>query len=202
MRFDLKGVVAVSAIPLLGGALAVGTTTPAASAQTWRDTAVTAFRVVQPSTSTTTGAVINAVAGGGGRLSFTAPIGEAFAASPTLTRTAGFDATLTTGNVHRLVLTAGGFGSGGARLAFTIKSMTGATCTATETVRITETDGVGPHLTKPTHDQCPEYLKAKLRHSCTKRTTHDPKVASTALEGATPTLHAPALAGCWPSRPW
>jgi len=151
MRFSLKRVVAISAIPLLGGALAVGATAPTASAQTWRDTALTAFNVVQPSTSTTTGAVINAVAGGGGsRLSFTAPSGEAFAASRTLSKTGGFDATLTTSNVHRLVLTAGGFGSGRATLTFTIKSMTGATCTATETVKITETSGVLAESAAPT----------------------------------------------------
>ena len=150
MRFNLNGVVAISAIPLLGGALAVGATAPQASAQTWQDTAVTASHVVQPSTSTTTGAVIKGVVGGGSRLSFAAPSGEAFAPPPKLSKTGGFDATLTTANVHRLVLTAGGFGSGSATLTFTFKSMTGATCTATETVKISETSGVLAESATPT----------------------------------------------------
>ncbi len=151
MRFNLKTVVGISAVPLLGGALAVGVTAPA-SAQTWQDTAITAFNVVQPSTSTTTGAVISGVvSGGGSRLSFTAPSGESFAPSPTLSETGGFDATLTAINVHRLVLTAGGFGSGSATLTFTFGSTTsGVTCTAKETVNVNETSGVLAESAAPT----------------------------------------------------
>jgi hypothetical protein len=42
MHFNLKRVVAISAIPLLGGALAVGATAPPASAQTYQDTSLQA----------------------------------------------------------------------------------------------------------------------------------------------------------------
>ena len=40
MRFNLKRVVGIAAIPLLGGALAVGATASPASAQAWQDTAL------------------------------------------------------------------------------------------------------------------------------------------------------------------
>jgi hypothetical protein len=40
MRFNLKRVVGIAVIPLLGGALAVGATAPSASAQTWHDTSL------------------------------------------------------------------------------------------------------------------------------------------------------------------
>ena len=40
MHFNLKKAVGVLAIPLLGGALAVGATASSASAQTWQDTAL------------------------------------------------------------------------------------------------------------------------------------------------------------------
>ena len=152
MHFNLKKAVGISVIPLLGGALAVGATALPASAQTWQDTALTASHVTQPTATTTTGAVVNGVvSAGGSRLSFTAPTGEQFA-SPTLSsRTATFDATLTTANVHRLVLTAGGYGSGTATLTFTIKSANSAiTCTAAETVKVTETSGVLAESATPT----------------------------------------------------
>jgi hypothetical protein len=40
MRFNLKRIVGIAAIPLLGGALAVAATAPPASAQTWHDTSL------------------------------------------------------------------------------------------------------------------------------------------------------------------
>jgi hypothetical protein len=150
MRFNLRRAVAVFSLPLLGSALAVGAAALPASAQTWQDTALQASHV-SPVT-TTAGAVVDGVVGGGGsRLSFTAPTGEQFA-SPTFTgKTNTFDATLTTTNIHRLVLTAGGFGSGSATLKFTIKSAaTGVTCTAAETVNVTETGGALAESAKPT----------------------------------------------------
>jgi hypothetical protein len=153
MHFKLRTAVGLLSLPLLSSALAVGATAPPASAQTWRDTALEAFHVTQPASSTTTGAVVNGVVGGGGsRLSFTAPPGENFAASPTLTgKTGTFDAKLTTANVYRLVLTAGGFGSGHATLTFTIKSANSAvTCTAKETVQVSETGGVLGESATPT----------------------------------------------------
>jgi len=98
------------------------------------------------SSPTTTGAVINGVVSvGGSRLSFTAPSGEEFAASPVpkyVSATAVTDVKLTY-NVHRVVLTAGGFGTSVGKLMFTIKSATpGVTCTAAEIVNVTETSGV------------------------------------------------------------
>ena len=98
------------------------------------------------SSPTTTGAVINGVvSASGSRLSFTAPSGEEFAASPVpkyVSATAVTDVKLTY-NVHRVVLTAGGFGTSVGKLMFTIKSATpGVTCTAAEIVNVTETSGV------------------------------------------------------------
>jgi len=143
MHVNLKKVVGISVLPLLGAALAVGASAPPASAQTWQDTALVAFNVVQP--SQINGAVINGVVSPSGQmLSFTAPSGKQFAAPPTLTgATPGFDATLTTSNVGQLVLTAGGFGTGSATFAFIIKSANPAiTYTATQTMTVTETSGV------------------------------------------------------------
>jgi hypothetical protein len=142
MHFNLKRVVGFSAIPLLGGALAVGATAPPASAQTWQDTALVASHVVQP--TTTTGAVINGVVSAGGtRLSFTAPSGEAFTAAPSLTQgTPPINVTVTS-NAHRIALTTYNFTTGSATLVFTFGSTTsGVTCTATQTVKVTETSGV------------------------------------------------------------
>jgi hypothetical protein len=154
MHFNLRRAVGISVLPLLGGALAVGATAPPASAQTWQDTALTASHVIQPTTATTTGAVINGVvSGGGSRLSFTAPTGEQFASSPVpryVSATAVTDVKLTY-NVHRVVLTAGGFGTSVGKLMFTIKSATpGVTCTAAETVNVTETSGVLAESATPT----------------------------------------------------
>jgi hypothetical protein len=150
MHFNLRTAAGVLSLPLLGSALAVGATAPPASAQTWQDTALEAFHVTQP--TTTTGAVVNGVAShGGSRLSFTAPPGEEFA-SPALTgKTGTFDAKLTSANVYRLVLTAGGFGSGGATFTFTIKSANSAiTCAVKETVRVSESGGVLGESATPT----------------------------------------------------
>ena len=82
MHFNLKRVVGISVLPLLGGALAVGATALPASAQTYQDTSLTAFNLTQPTTASTTGAVISGVvSGGGARLSYTAPSGERFVSS-------------------------------------------------------------------------------------------------------------------------
>jgi len=154
MHLNLRTAVGLLSLPLLSSALAVGATAPPASAQTWRDTALEAFHVTQPTTATTIGAVINgAVGGGGSRLSFTAPAGEQFAASPVpkyVSATAVTDVKLTY-NVHRVVLDATGFGTSAGKLMFTIKSATpGVTCTAAETVNVTETRGVLAESAKPT----------------------------------------------------
>jgi hypothetical protein len=146
MHFNLRKAVGISVLPLLGGALAVGAAAAPASAQTWQDTALVASHVTQPTTATTTGAVVKGVVShGGSRLSFTAPTGEQFASSPApryVSATAVTDVKLTY-NVYRVVLTAGGFGTSVGKLMFTIKSATpGVTCTAAETVNVTETSGV------------------------------------------------------------
>jgi len=153
MHFNLRTAAVLLSLPLFGTALAVSATALPASAQTWQDTALQAFAVTQPAGTTTTGAVVDGVvSGGGSTLSFTAPPGEQFAPAPALTgKTGTFDAKLTTANVHRLVLTAGGFGSGRATLTFAIKSADSAiTCAANETVRVTETGGVLGELATPT----------------------------------------------------
>jgi hypothetical protein len=145
MHFNLRKAVGISVLPLLGGALAVGATAPPASAQTFQDTALVAFNVAQPGPSTTVGAVIHGVvSGGGSRLSFTAPAGEEFLPTPFLSGATGtFDATLTTNNAQRIVLTAGGSGTGTITLKFTFGSTNSAiTYTAAQTVQITETAGV------------------------------------------------------------
>jgi hypothetical protein len=154
MHFNLKRVVGISVLPLLGGALAVGATAPPASAQTWQDTALVAFNVVQPTTATTTGAVISGVvSGGGARLSYIVPSGEQIASSPApryVSATAVTDVKLTY-NVQRVVLTAGGFGTSVGKLMFTIKSATpGVTCTAAQTVNVKETAGVLAESATPT----------------------------------------------------
>jgi len=147
MHFNLKRVVGFSAIPLLGGALAVGAAASPASAQTWQDTALTAFNV-QPTTfpsGSGTGAVISGVVSAGGTgLSFTAPSGEAFTAAPTLTQGTPPISVVVASNAHRITLTTNTTTTtGSAALAFTFGSTTsGVTCTATQTVKVTETSGV------------------------------------------------------------
>ncbi len=151
MHFNLRTAAGLLSLPLLGSALAVGATAPPASAQTWRDTALEAFGVTQPAM---TGAVVNGVVGGGGsRLSFTAPPGDEIAASPLpryVSATAVTDVKLSY-NVYQVVLTAKGFGSSTGKLAFTIRSARpGVTCTASETVSVTETKGVLAESARPT----------------------------------------------------
>jgi hypothetical protein len=141
MQFNLRKAVGISALPLLGGALAAGLAAPPASAQTWQDTALQAFNV--PASPAATGAVVNgAVAGSGpgSTLSFTAPSGEVFA-SPSFTR-GSTDAELTTHTAGSLVLTSEGTATGGGTLTFTIKSTSsGDTCTAAEKVAVSESEG-------------------------------------------------------------
>src|SRR5260370_8221824 len=60
MHFNLKKAVGLTAVPLLGGALAVGATALPASAQTFQDTALQAVNLTQPPAST--GAVVNGLA--------------------------------------------------------------------------------------------------------------------------------------------
>jgi hypothetical protein len=143
MHLNLKRAIGISVLPLLGGALAVGATAPPASAQTWQDTALVAFNVVQPTASTTHGAVVPGVFRNGHTvLTFTAPSGEVFVPPATLAPPTGTDITLTPSN-HQLVLTTGGSGSSTATLTFVIGSANPAiTYTAKQTVTITETGGV------------------------------------------------------------
>lgn len=142
MHFNLRRVVAVLSLPLLGSAFVV-VAAEAASAATWQDTALQAFNV--SAVSKTTGAVVNGVvSAGGSKLTFTAPAGEQFAASPAPKFTQGTpttDASLTTSNVHQLVLTTSNFSTGKGTLTFTIASTT-SNVTAAETVSVTETTGV------------------------------------------------------------
>src|SRR5260370_32167134 len=87
MHFNLKKAVGLTAVPLLGGALAVGATALPASAQTFQDTALQAFNLTQPTAST--GAVVNGVARGTGMGTtppFTPPSGKAFFAFPGLSK--------------------------------------------------------------------------------------------------------------------
>jgi hypothetical protein len=144
MHFNLRKAVGIAVLPLLGGALAVGATAPPASAQTFQDTALVAFHVVQPVPSTTHGAMVQGVFSNGHHtLTFTAPSGEVFVPPATLTgQTGTFDATLTPSG-HQLVVTTGGSGTGSATLTFTIGSANPAiTYTAKQTVNLTETSGV------------------------------------------------------------
>jgi hypothetical protein len=142
MHFNLKKAVGLTAIPLLGGALAVGATALPASAQTFQDTALQAFNLTQPTTST--GAVVNGVASGtgkGSKLTFTAPSGEAFASLVFTQHTT--DAALTVNATNTaLVLTSGGTATGSGTLTFNIVSTSSAvTCTARETVAVSESGG-------------------------------------------------------------
>jgi hypothetical protein len=150
MHFNLWKAVGISAIPLLGGALAVGAAALPASAQTWQDTALQAFNL-ETTPSHVTGAVVNGVISGTGKgstLSFTAPTGESFTASHL---GAGTDATLTTNTAKSLVLTSAGTVTGSATLTFTLNSATsGVTCTAAETVKVTETVGTLGESAAPT----------------------------------------------------
>jgi hypothetical protein len=142
MHFSLKKAVGIAVLPLLGGALAVGATALPASAQTFQDTALQAFNLTQP--TTTTGAVVNGVASGtgmGSTLTFTAPSGEAFA-SAVFTK-GSTDAALTVNATNtKLVLTSTGTATGSGKLTFTIKSAaSGVTCSADETVMVSESTG-------------------------------------------------------------
>jgi len=146
MRFDLSRAGAYLTLPLLGSALAVSAAALPASAQTWQDTALVAFSLAQP--TTIYGAGINGVvgsSGGNSTLTFTAPSGVEIAAPAAPSGKSGtFDATLTTITTSQLVLTAGAAkGTGSATLNFTIKSAESSiACTSSETVGITETNGV------------------------------------------------------------
>jgi len=150
MHFNLRKAAVVSVLPLLGGALAVGATALPASAQTFQDTALQAFNLTQP--TTTTGAVVNGVASGTGKgstLSFTAPSGEVFT---TPSFTAGTtDASLTTHTATSLVLTSGGTVTGSGKLTFTIASASSTVgCSATETVMVSESGGALGESATPT----------------------------------------------------
>jgi hypothetical protein len=142
MHFNLKKAVGLAAVPLLGGALAVGATALPASAQTFQDTALQAFNLTQPTTST--GAVVNGVASGtgmGSKLTFTAPSGEAFA-SPVFTHGTTDAALAVNATNTALVLTSGGTLTGTGTLTFNIVSTTsGVTCTASEKVTVNESGG-------------------------------------------------------------
>ena len=141
MHFNLKKAVGISVVPLLGGALAIGAAASPASAQTWQDTALVAFNLVQPASSTTHGAMVQGVfSNGHTTLTFNAPRGEVFIPPATLTP-AAFDVKLAS-TTQQLVLT-GGSGSGTGTLTFKIGSANPAiTYFATQTMTITETDGV------------------------------------------------------------
>jgi hypothetical protein len=151
MHFNLKKAVGISVLPLLGGALAVGATALPASAQTFQDTALQAFNLTQP--TTTTAAVVNGVASGtgmGSTLTFTAPSGEVFALVVFTTGTT--DATKTVNATNTvIVLTSGGTKTGAGKLTFTIKSATsGVTCSANETVMVSESGGTLGESAAPT----------------------------------------------------
>ena len=142
MHFNLKKAVGLSVIPLLGGALAVGAAAQPASAQTWQDTALVASHVVQPTSATTSGAVVNGVVGNFGHtLTFTLPRGEYFTVASTGFVKGSTDAKLLLPTRQSLVIQSGPgvVGGGSGTLTFTIHSYTpGVTCTATETVKFTE----------------------------------------------------------------
>jgi hypothetical protein len=140
MHFDFRKAAGILTVPLLGGALAVGAAALPAQAQTWHDTSLQAYSVTQPSSSSTSGAVVNGVASGSGQgstLTFNAPSGEAFA-SPRFTSTTIGD-TLTTSST-RLVLTSLGTATGTGTLTFTI-TRSGVSCTAAETVNVSQNGG-------------------------------------------------------------
>src|SRR5260370_40996397 len=121
MHFNLKRAAGARALPLLGGTLWVGTAALPASAQTFQDTALQAFNLTQP--TTTTGAVVNGAASGtgmGSTLTFTAPSGEAFASA---VFGPGTDPNLTVNATHTpLPLTRGGTATGTAKLTLTLHS--------------------------------------------------------------------------------
>jgi hypothetical protein len=150
MHVNLRKVAGILVLPLLGGTLWVGAAALPASAATWRDTAVQAFNVTAAPSAT--GAVVNGTASGSGKgstLSFTAPSGEVFA-SPSFAK-GSTDATLTTSRAHSLVLTSGGTATGTGKLTFTIQSANSAvTCTATETVTVSESTGTMGESSAPT----------------------------------------------------
>jgi hypothetical protein len=146
MHFNLRKALGISVVPLLGGALAIGAAASPASAQTWQDTALVAFHVVQPTASTTHGAMVQGVfSNGHTTLTFYAPRGQVFVPPATLTPPSGtFDFVLTPGS-HQLVIATptGSTKSGSATLTFIIGSANPAiTYTATQKVTITETSGV------------------------------------------------------------
>jgi len=151
MHFNLKRAAGAFALPLLGGTLWVGTAALPASAQTFQDTALQAFNLTQP--TTTTGAVVNGAASGtgmGSTLTFTAPSGEAFASAKFTTGTTDAKLTVNATNTQ-LVLTSGGTATGAGKLTFTIKSATsGVTCTANETVMVSESSGTLGESAAPT----------------------------------------------------
>ena len=140
MHFNLKKAVGISVLPLLGGALAVGVAASPASAQTYQDTALQAFNLVQPVSSTTHGAMVHGVLSNSGQaLSFTAPPGEFFtgsAFSPGST-----SASLAVHTNHSIVVTSAGNVTGtGGTLTFTINK-SGVTYTATQTVNFFTSNG-------------------------------------------------------------
>ena len=149
MHFSLKKAVGISVLPLLGGALAVGATALPASAQTFQDTSLQASNLTQP--TTTTAAVVNGTASGtgaGSTLTFTAPSGEAFASPSFPTAGNTTDVKLTTvpatgTSFQQLILTSqSSTVTGSGKLTFTIKSTSsGVTCTANETVMVSESSG-------------------------------------------------------------
>jgi hypothetical protein len=152
MHVSIRRAAATLTLPLLGGTLWAGSAALPASAQTWRDSAVQAFNVT--ATPTATGAVVNGTASGSGSgstLSFTAPSGEAFASASFTQGSTPTDATLTTDTAQSLVLTSGGTDIGSGTLMFTIQSTnTAVTCTATETVTVSESSGTLSESAAPT----------------------------------------------------
>jgi hypothetical protein len=152
MRFNLRRVVGISAIPLLGGALAIAAAAVPASAQTWQDTALQAFNL-ETTPSHVVGAVVNGVARGTGQgstLSFTAPDGEFFTSAKYVSAAAVTDVSLAS-TAHQLVLKSGGTGSSAGALEFTINSAAnGVTITADETVKVSESGGTLGESATPT----------------------------------------------------
>ncbi len=142
MHFNLKRIVGISVLPLLGGALVVGATALPASAQTYQDTALQAFNLVQPVSSTTHGAMVQGVFSDSGHtLTFYAPPGEFFTGQTFTANTTG--ATNPVSTSHSIVVTTGtGTGSGtGGTLKFTINRY-GVTYFATQTVNFYTSSGV------------------------------------------------------------
>jgi len=140
MHVNLRKAVGIFVLPLLGGALAVGAAAPPARAQTWKDTSLVASNVTNPPTAT--GAVINGVVvstAGGSSLTYSPPSGEAFSGWLLNGQTGTFAAALTGPTAQKLTIATTGSGSGQATFKFTINSTTtGVTCTAAETVTVTQ----------------------------------------------------------------